>query len=139
MLRKKLKTLIQKSYYQNWYPPKNIKKSLKVLSNFWQKLVNDTIISGKFSDNLKLADVTPAFKKKKILWIKQTIEQLVFYRQFWKSLKNLWKNNWAITFKTIYIYICMDTGTFDILNKLYLNLWKFGKKVYIIKVMEEQF
>ena len=34
---------------------------------FLKKLVNDAIISGKFPDNLKLADVTPVFKKKNSL------------------------------------------------------------------------
>ena len=52
---------------KNNITPGILKESHKVSSNFFQKLVNDAIISGKFPDNLKLADVTPVFKKKKPL------------------------------------------------------------------------
>ena len=44
--------------------PRILNESHTVSSNFLQKLVNDAIISGKFPDNPKLADVTPVFKKK---------------------------------------------------------------------------
>lgn len=53
-----------KSFYQKQYPSKNI-KSHKVSSKFLEKLVNDAIISDIFPGNLKLADVTPVFKKEK--------------------------------------------------------------------------
>ena len=63
MLKKKLKSSNQKSYYQKQYPSKNIKReSHKVSSIFLQKVVNDAITSGKFPDNLKLTDVTPLEK-----------------------------------------------------------------------------
>ena len=47
--------------------PRILKESRKVSSKFLQGHVNDAIISGKFPDNLKLADVTPVFKKKNSL------------------------------------------------------------------------
>ena len=37
------------------------------------------------------------------------MDQLVFFRQFRESLKNLWKSNWIVLFKTIYIHIYVDT------------------------------
>ena len=49
------------------YTSRVLKDSHKVPSNFLQKLVNDAIISSKFPDNLKLADVTPVFEKKNTL------------------------------------------------------------------------
>ena len=66
MLRKKVKTLTQKELLSKTttITPSILKDSYKVLSNFLQKLVNYAMISGKFPDNLKLADVTPVFKKK---------------------------------------------------------------------------
>ena len=65
MLRKKIKNINpKKDTTKNNIFPRVLKQSHKVLSNFFQKLVNDTIISGTFPDNLKLADVTSVFKKK---------------------------------------------------------------------------
>ena len=45
-------------------PSRILKESHKVSSIFLKKLLNDAIISGKLPGNLKLADVTPIFKKK---------------------------------------------------------------------------
>ena len=53
-----------KASTKNGYVSKNI-KSHKVSSKFLEKLVNDAIISDIFPGNLKLADVTPVFKKEK--------------------------------------------------------------------------
>ena len=49
------------------------------------------------------------------------------YWQFPKSLQNSWKNNWTIIFKTIYLYICVDTGKVIIHNKLCLCFLEAGK------------
>ena len=62
------KELKNKSYYQEQFPSKNIKREIKKSRLiFLKKIVNDAIISGKFPDNLKLADVTPVSKKKNSL------------------------------------------------------------------------
>ena len=67
--------------------------------------------------------------KRKTLWIKQIIDQLVFYRQFRKSLKNLWKNNGTIIFRTIYLNIYVNTRKFKVLSKLCLCLLKVEKSL----------
>ena len=53
-----------KATTKNNIPPRILKESQNVSSNFLQEFINNTIISGKFPDSLKLADVTPVFKKK---------------------------------------------------------------------------
>ena len=54
----------EKATTKNNIPPRILKESQNVSSNFLQEFINNTIISGKFPDSLKLADVTPVFKKK---------------------------------------------------------------------------
>ena len=67
-VKKELKnSSLKKVTTKNNFPPRIWKESDKVSSNILKKLVNDAIISGKFPDNLKLADVTPVFKKKNSL------------------------------------------------------------------------
>ena len=44
-------------------PPKILKSSSDVTVNILHRLFNETITKGVFPDNLKLADVTLAFKK----------------------------------------------------------------------------
>ena len=44
--------------------PNIMRSSAKVTANTLQLLVNNAISNGKFPENLKLADVTPIFKKK---------------------------------------------------------------------------
>ena len=41
-----------------------LKVSSEATANILQKLLNDSLETGTFSDSLKLADITPAFKKK---------------------------------------------------------------------------
>ena len=41
-----------------------LKISSEATANILQKLLNDSLETGTFSDSLKLADITPAFKKK---------------------------------------------------------------------------
>ena len=60
-------------------PPRILKESHKGLSNF--AIETCKLVSGKFPDNLKLADVTPVFKKKNPLdKTNYGIDQLVFYQ-----------------------------------------------------------
>ena len=44
-------------------PPKILKSSSEATVNVSHRLLNETITKGVFPDNLKLADVTPGFKK----------------------------------------------------------------------------
>ena len=44
-------------------PPKKLKSSSKATVNILHRLFYETITKGIFPDNLKLADVTPVFKK----------------------------------------------------------------------------
>ena len=81
-------------------------------------------MNGKSQDNLKLADVTPVIKKNPV--------DKTSYRpvsDLPTISKSLWKNNWTIIFKTIYLHICVDTGKVIVHNKLYLRFLKVGKKV----------
>ena len=45
-------------------PPKILKESHNTFVKTLQNLLNQCLITGNFSDNLKLADITPVFKKK---------------------------------------------------------------------------
>ena len=45
-------------------PPKMLKVSSEATANILQKLLNESIQTGKFPASLKLADITPVFKKK---------------------------------------------------------------------------
>ena len=46
-------------------PPKILKINPEVSADALQSLFNDTSKTGNFPENLKLADITPVFKKKK--------------------------------------------------------------------------
>ena len=48
-------------------PPKMLKISSEATANILQKLLNESIQTGKFPGSLKLADITPVFKKKDTL------------------------------------------------------------------------
>ena len=45
-------------------PPTILKISSEATANILQKLLNDSLETGMFPDSLKLADITPVFKKK---------------------------------------------------------------------------
>ena len=63
--------------------------SAPFLTNVW----NIEIVSQhKFSDNLKLADVTTVFKKDDANLTKKTIDQLMYYLLYQKYLKDCFKN-----------------------------------------------
>ena len=48
-------------------PPKILKITSEVSTDTLQELVKDMLKSGNFPDNLKLADITPVFRKKNLL------------------------------------------------------------------------
>ena len=87
-VEKELKTSTQEKVLPITISLQEYWKKVKVSSNFLQKLVSGAIINGKFPKNLKLADVFQVFKWKTLM-IKQVMDQLMFYQQFWKSLKSL--------------------------------------------------
>ena len=53
----------KKATTHNNIPPKILKSSFEVTINVLHRLFNEAITKGVFPDNLKLADVTPVFKK----------------------------------------------------------------------------
>ena len=100
MLRK-IKNSPRKATTKNNTPPRILKESHKVSAKFLGKLVNGAIMSGKFSDNLKLAYVTPVFKKKSPLdktiyrpvsilpTISKTFEKLMEKQRYYYIQKHL--------------------------------------------------
>ena len=54
----------KKATTNNNIPPKILKKSFKVSAPVLNNLFNESIEKNEFPQNLKLADVTPVFKKK---------------------------------------------------------------------------
>ena len=79
-----------KSSSKDSIPPKMFKISSEATANILQKLLNDSLETGMFSDTLKLADITPVFKK--TLHIRLIIIQSVFYQLCQNYLKRLCKN-----------------------------------------------
>ena len=53
-----------KATTHNNFPPKILRQSAEVTANTLQLLFNNAISNSEFPENLKLADVTPVFKKK---------------------------------------------------------------------------
>ena len=53
----------KKATTNNSIPSRILKKSSKVLASVLQKLFNDLIEKSEFPQNLKLADITPVYKK----------------------------------------------------------------------------
>ena len=53
-----------KSSTKDSIPPKILKICSEATTNVFQKLLNESLETGTFTDSLKLADITPAFKKK---------------------------------------------------------------------------
>ena len=53
-----------KSSSKDSIPPKMLKISSEATANILQKLLDDSLETGTFPDSLKLADMTPVFKKK---------------------------------------------------------------------------
>ena len=68
MLQRKLKKLILINLQpKDNIPPKTLKVSVLVTANILQKFLNESIETGTFLYSLKLADITPVFKKKDAL------------------------------------------------------------------------
>ena len=55
---------LKKATNKNTIPPIILKISCNTSPETLQNLFNECLITGNFPDNLKLADITPVFKKK---------------------------------------------------------------------------
>ena len=77
---------LKKATSKNTIPPKILKVSCNTSAETLHNLFNECLITSNFPDNLKLADITPVFKKKDPL--NKENYRLVFL----KFLKNLCKN-----------------------------------------------
>ena len=55
---------LKKANTKNTNPPKILKVSCNTSAETEHNLFNECLITDNFSDNLKLADITPVFKKK---------------------------------------------------------------------------
>ena len=64
MMRELLKIDPKKATTGNSIPSKTLKLSADISADILQNLFNDMLITGNFPDNMKLADITPVFKKK---------------------------------------------------------------------------
>ena len=82
-----------KATTNNTVTPKILKISCNKSVGILHNLFNECLITGSFLDNLKLADITPVFKKKDPPQIKKTADQSVSYLVVLKFLKNLCKKN----------------------------------------------
>ena len=71
--------------------PKILKSSSEATVNFLHRLFNETITKGVFLDNLKLADVTPVFKKDNP-FDKKATDLSAFYHLYLKFVKNWCKD-----------------------------------------------
>ena len=68
-------------------PPKKLKSSSEATANVLHRLFNETITKGVFLDNLKLADVTPVFRKDDP-FDKKTTDLSAFYQLYLTFMKN---------------------------------------------------
>ena len=65
MMRELLKIDPKKATTGNNIPCKTLKLSVDKSADILQNLFNDMLSTGNFPDNIKLADITPVFKKKR--------------------------------------------------------------------------
>ena len=63
-IRALLKINLKKATTGNSTPTKIFKLSANISADILQNLFNDILSTGNFPDNMKLADITPVFKKK---------------------------------------------------------------------------
>ena len=73
MIRELLKINPKKATTGNSIPTKIFKLSANISADILQNLFNDILSTGNFPDNMKLADITPVFKKKDS-FLKKTID-----------------------------------------------------------------
>ena len=88
-------------------PSKLLVENYDIISSFITKLYNDSNLSLKFPDALKLADITPTYKKM-ILQIRKTIDQLVFYHLSPNYLRELCLIKYRSILISFYLLIYVD-------------------------------
>ena len=101
--------------------PNIMRSSAKVTANTLQLLVNNAISNGKFPENLKLADVTPIFKKKdpldktnyRLFSVLPAVSN-IFERSIQKQINGHVKTN--------YLLIYVDTERVSVRSMLYCLL-----------------
>ena len=96
-------------------PIKIIKENIDVFSDFLCSGFNSSIKLSKFPENLKQADITPAYKKVKKI-SKETIDQSAFSQICQKYLKNLCSNKCHNFFKTYFLNTNADFEKVSVLN-----------------------
>ena len=91
-VRKEILNLSTKKATKNGdIPAKILKKSVEIYTKEITFIINDCLEKGIFPDDLKLADVSPMFKKKIVLK-KKVIDRLAYYHTCQKSLKGFFIN-----------------------------------------------
>ena len=91
-VRKEILNLSTKKATKNGdIPAKILKTSVNIYIKEITFIINDCLEKGIFPDDLKLADVSPIFKKKIVLK-KKIIDRLAYYHTCQKSLKGFFIN-----------------------------------------------
>ena len=109
-------------------PIKIVKENIDVFSDFLCSSFNSSIKVSKFPENLKQADITPAYKKVKKM-SKETIDQSAFSQICQKYLKNLCSNKCHNFFKTFSKYQCEFRKGFSTQHCLLAILEKWKRSI----------
>ena len=122
----------------NNIPPKILRQSAEVTGNTLQLLFNNATSNSKFTENLKLADVTPIFKKKDSLDKKSykpvsvlPLVSKIFERLMQKQINEYMKNK-------LCPYLCGFRKGFST-QYTFLSLIERWKKDLTKKSLVEQF
>ena len=119
---------LKKATTSDSIPPKILKIVSHVLADALHSLFKDMLKTENFPENLKLADITPVFKKKNPLH-KVNYRQLVFYLAFQKSLKKLMQKQIS-GYITNYLspYLCGYRKHFSSQKALLSPIWESKKQ-----------
>ena len=100
------KLQIKKTTQQNDIPTKILKKNSEVFAGYFQKNINFCIENSIFPSDLKVADVTPAFKKKSKT--SKDNYPLAFYLIYLKYMKDVFTTKCRLTLIISYLNINVD-------------------------------
>ena len=95
----------KKSTTHNNIPPKVLKDTVDICSNVLHKLINSAIKDCVFPNKLKLADITPIFKKGNATDVKK---QLAYYRKYLKYLRNFFIRKCQLILNNFYFRTYAD-------------------------------
>ena len=96
-----------KTTQQNDIPTKILKKNSEVFAGYFQKDINFCIENSIFPSDLKVSDVTPAFKRNPRLQ-KITTDPLAFYLIYLKYMKDVFTAKYRLTLIISYLSINVD-------------------------------